>query len=262
MLTIKENTLERIATWKKDSIYILTDFDKTITSGNSITSWGVLEESTHMPQEYKLEKDILAKYYGPIENDETINFNAKKEAMNEWWTKHLNLFIKYQVSEEIIKKESINHHTMTLRKGAKEFLEKLNKDNIPVIIISAGIGNFIESFLKAHNCYYDNIHIISNFITFENGIATGIKSNLIHSQNKNEISMSQEIKNYISTRSNTIILGDNTGDAYMSPDKNALRIGFLEEKLSENKKHYEEKFDIVCINSDFNEILENISILN
>ena len=51
---------------------------------------------------------------------------------------------------------------MKYRNGAKEFLKKMNEFNVPVIIISAGIGNVIEEFLKLENDYYENIKIISN----------------------------------------------------------------------------------------------------
>lgn len=262
MISIKENTLERISHWTNDSIYILADFDHTITSKDSITSWGILENSNIMPDEYKIERIKLLEQYRPIEIDETISFNERKTAMNDWWSKHLELFVKYHLSEETIIKEASKPNIMTLRAGAKEFLEKLNLLNIPLIIISAGIGDFLEAFLKSINCYYDNIHIISNYLDFKNGIATGVKSALIHSQNKNEISLSPEIKQYISNRSNIILLGDNTGDAYMTSDPNALKIGFLEEKITENRPYYEETFDIVCTNTSYDELLEILPILN
>ena len=261
MITIKENTLERISTWTKDSIYVLTDFDHTLTSGDSTTSWGILEDSTYLPAEYNQERQKLSNHYGPIEFDETIPEESKKISMNEWWTKHLNLFIKYRLSEEAVLNETSSLKTMILRPGTKELLKKLADDKIPVIIVSAGIGNYIESCLKSNNCYYDNIHIISNFLKFENSYATGIKSNLIHSLNKNEVSLSNEIKEYIQNRKNIILFGDHTGDTNMTQDKNALKIGFLEKNVTQNKPYYEEKFDLVCIESDFNEIINTITIL-
>ena len=262
MITIKEHTLEKISTWTKDSIYILADFDHTITSKESTTSWGILENISIMPDEYKTERIKLLKQYGPIEIDETISSDKRKTAMNNWWSKHLELFVKYHLSEETIIKEASKPNIMTLRHGAKSFLEKLHQQNIPLIIISAGIGDLIEAFLKSNNCYYDNIHIISNYLDFKDGIAVGVKSTLIHSQNKNEISISPEIKKYISNRSHIILLGDNTGDVNMTSDPTALKIGFLEEKITENRPYYEEAFDIVCTNTGYDELLEILPILN
>ena len=261
MIIIKNNTLERISSWTKDSIYVLADFDFTLTSKNSTSTWGILEKSTFLHNKYKEERNQLFKQYRPIEYDESIPNDEKRKHMHDWWEKALNLFIKYKVTKKIIEKESSNPNVMSFRQGAKEFLEKLHQNNIPIIIISAGVGNFIEAFLQKNNCYYDNIHIISNFLDFKDGLATGIKSHLIHSHNKNEVSLSSEVKEYISNRKNIILLGDNIGDTYMTSDKDALKIGFLEENIDTNQKYYEQVFDLVCINSDFDEVLKTISIL-
>ena len=71
--------------------------------------------------------------------------------MTEWWKKHIGLFIKYKLSEEVINDAAVNLRVMSFSKGAKELLKNLKDRNIPVIIISAGIGNFIEQFLIKNN---------------------------------------------------------------------------------------------------------------
>ena len=53
---------------------------------------------------------------------------------------------------------------IVLRDGFKDFLYGLYMQNIPVVILSAGIGNVILETLKLYNCLYDNIYIVSNFI--------------------------------------------------------------------------------------------------
>lgn len=55
---------------------------------------------------------------------------------------------------------------------------------VPVIILSAGIGNAIETFLNNEKCYYDNIYIISNFIEFKEDKMQKFTASLIHSMNK------------------------------------------------------------------------------
>lgn len=39
--------------------YILTDFDRTLTLGSSMTSWSVLSKSTDVPKEYTEERNAL-----------------------------------------------------------------------------------------------------------------------------------------------------------------------------------------------------------
>jgi 2-hydroxy-3-keto-5-methylthiopentenyl-1-phosphate phosphatase len=51
---------------------------------------------------------------------------------------------------------------LIFRKGAKEFLQFMQKNDIPVVIISAGIGDTIKFFLKnnKYNKYFELFFII------------------------------------------------------------------------------------------------------
>ena len=141
----------------------------------------------------------------------------------------------------------------------------MHQKNIPVIIISAGIGNFIKQFLIKNNCDYNNIFIVSNFIKFENGIAVGVKDNITHSLNKNAVYLPNEVKEVINARKNIILFGDTSSDVLMAKEEDrleALKVGFLEEKVEENKKYFIEKFDLVCTNNTgFDDLKEYISLL-
>lgn len=95
----------------------------------------------------------------------------------------MDLLYQYQVTNTKLE-EALAKEKLVFRKGAKEFLQKMQAKNIPVIILSAGIGNAIESFLKKENCYGENLYIISNFITFQNNKMQKFKAEIIHSMNK------------------------------------------------------------------------------
>ena len=185
--------------------------------------------------------------------------------MKEWWTKHINLFVKYQISEEIINTSSRDLRVMSFRSGAKEFLINMKDRKIPVIIISAGIGNFIKQFLIDNGVFYDNIFIVSNFIKFENGYAVGVEDNITHSLNKNEVSMPENVKARLSGRNNIILLGDGLSDIRMASEEKrqeALKIGFLEENITENMDIFRENFDVVATdNTSFNELREHLIVL-
>lgn len=265
MITIKEGTMKKIKDWSEENIYILADFDRTLTVGSSESSWGILSKSHLVPKKYKEERQELYNYYRSIELDEDLDYETKNKLMCEWWMKHINLFVKYQLTEEVVDKAIIDPKIMTFRDGAKDFLMHMHKKKVPVIIISAGIGNFIEQFLIKNNCYFDNVYVISNFIKFESGIAVGISDDIIHSLNKNEVSFPKRIKDQITKRSNVILLGDMIGDIRMvieNKRSNALKIGFLEDMVEENKETYENNFDIVCTdNTSFTELLKLISFI-
>lgn len=265
MITIKDKKLERISGWTDASIYVLTDFDQTMTTEDSESSWSILAKSDMILDGYVEESRELFKYYAPYEIDESLDFVTKNKLMEEWWNKHIALFVKYKLTEEVIDDAVDNEDLMLFREGAKEFLQSMKGRNIPVIILSAGIGNFIEKFLLKNDCYYDNVFIISNFIKFENGVAVGISGNVIHSLNKGNVSLPDEVKIFIKNRPNIILFGDLVADIKMVKEddrENALKIGFLEDKVEENRLYFEKSFDVVCTdNTGYDELLARIGVL-
>lgn len=241
---------------------VVSDFDRTITSGISTNSWCVLDENESVCEEYKQEMEALQDHYHVIEIDPDVPDDIKHKEMQDWWNKHLDLFIKYKFTEDLFHKTSSDKSVMELRKGFKEFLSFLKERNIPLVIISAGLTNVIKAFLIEHEIDLDNIYIISNEIYFENGVAKGIAHEIIHSMNKSEVSLPKELQEELKTRRNVLLFGDNLKDIHMVDKENhdkILNIGFVNET---NKKYTEDFFEIYDIildeDEDFNTVLENI----
>lgn len=234
----------------RDKLYVVADFDKTITKSDSQASWGILSKTNYLPKQYTIDRQNLYNTYRPIEIDNSIDEKIKYTKMQEWYKKHVDMLVSYKLPEEVVEKAINNEDIMKFRDGAKEFLDFLNKNNIPLIIISAGIGNFIKLFLKKYNCYYSNINIVANTIKFENGIATGIEGNIIiHSLNKNEIAITQNIKNTIQKKEQILLLGDQIEDLKMISEEKrdkTIRVGFLNQTSQEAVEEYKKYFDIVC----------------
>lgn len=250
-MLIKEEIKKYLPIKDLTKIYVVTDFDRTLTQGNSKTSWSILANSNLVPKNYISDRQRYYDKYRPIEIDETLPFSYRNEMMTEWWKKHIELFIKYHITEEVFTTAARDLRVMEFRKGAKEFLTFLHENNIPIIIISAGIGNFIETFLRENNCYYDNIYVSSNKIIFEDGIAIGVEKNIIHSLNKNEVSLPQEIKKQIINKSEVILLGDQTSDLNMvdaSIHERVTTIGFVTNEISAST--LQKSYDIVCEEQD------------
>lgn len=264
MINCKNETLETINNWENDSIHILADFDRTLTVGESESSWGILSTGNFVSPEYIEERQRLYNYYRPIEIDEEMDFETKNNLMIEWWTKHISLFIDYELTEDVIKDAVKDIKVLKFRDGAIELLKNLRDKKIPLIIISAGIGNIIVEFLKNNNCYFDNIYIVSNFIKFEDGVAVGLEENIIHSLNKNEALLPDKIKKVIEDRHNIILLGDQIADTKMAPDDErytTIKIGFCEENEDKNYKHFENAYDIVCTDkTNFKDLSDKINL--
>lgn len=247
----------------KDNFYVVADFDKTITEGPSVSTWGVMAHAKNVALDYSERRTALYNHYRPIEIDSTISDEEKSKEMSDWWNAHIALFYEYELKEESLNEAALTGE-LKYREGAKEFLKKMNELNIPVIIISAGIGNVIELFLKENNDYYPNIKIISNFIIFENGKIKCLSNEPIHALNKNIVKLDEKSKKEISKREYILLAGDGLADLKMIPEEDfsrAITVGFLDEKIEENLEYYNQEFDIVITdNGSFDELKEILNI--
>lgn len=254
------NNKEKIEKFNKDNFYVVADFDKTLTEGSSNSTWGVMANAGELGEEYTRKRTELYKHYRPIEIDVTLSDEEKSKFMEEWWKAHINLFYEYGLREENIKK-SLLKGGLKYRAGAKNFLKKMNKLEIPVIIISAGIGNVIEEFFNIENDIYENVSIVSNFINFKNGIIEGLKSETIHALNKNIVKLDEISKGKIVNKESILLLGDGLADLKMIPKADinkAITFGFLDEKVEENLKSFNDNFDIVLSNGGTFDEINNI----
>ncbi len=182
--------------------------------------------------------------------------------MIEWYQKCMETYYKFKLTKDKVEK-SIKTSNIELRKSVIEFLNFTKEEKIPIIILSAGIGNTIEEMLKQNSCYFENIHIISNFIKFDNkGYMLKYEGDLIHSLNKNIDEINQkEIIDVIKSKEYRVVIGDLIEDIKMAgdyPEEKLIKIGFLNQNVKENLKKYKEKFDIVLTkeSQDFKKIKE------
>lgn len=245
-----------------NNLCIVMDFDNTITSEDSISSYGVFQEKKLMGEEYCKECIKLNSKYMKIEKNYKINKEIKKILMEEWVEKSINLLIKYHISQDIIDKV-IFTEKIKLRTGLKEFFLLMKKYKIPVIIISAGIGNIIETFLKKEDILFENITIIGNFFDFSRGGAY-IKNKMIYTSNKNEIRLQKKIEHTITMKEQIMLIGDTIEDVNIIDNKlymgkKIIKIGFLNDRSEDNLIKYNQKFDIVFTNGGtFNDIIDNL----
>ncbi|MDP4267643.1 MAG: haloacid dehalogenase-like hydrolase [Bacteroidota bacterium] len=241
-----------IKDWTKENIHIVTDFDRTLTSGDSGTSWSLISHAGILPEGYNIRRQEYYEYYRPIEINAAMPIEQKKEEMTLWWVKHLELLAEYKLKENVFDNITKGQSSIQFRDGAQELLYFCRKESIPIIIMSAGLGNVVESFLKNNNCLYENIHIISNFLVFKDGIVSGVPEHIIHSVNKNECELPAWLKTEIDKRPYPILMGDGIDDINMISDeqrKKALTIGFLDEGRESNFEIFQNIYDMVCINN-------------
>ncbi|VVC26122.1 Hypothetical protein CINCED_3A017819 [Cinara cedri] len=179
-----------------DKLQVISDFDRTISRSEYnnqpvLSSFGVFEMSDSLSNDYKKKALELLHKYRPIEDDTQMTVAEKLPYIEQWWTSSSNLLKGLNFKYEDITK-SIEKADVKLREGIEKVFEKLYKQNVPLIILSAGIGDVVELILKHNNLVTDNVSVVSNFLKLsknDNGMSTiqGFKNEkLIHVFNKNE----------------------------------------------------------------------------
>ena len=134
-------------------------------------------------------------------------------------------------------------------------MKNMANKEIPVIILSAGIGNVIEKVLRDNNCFFKNTVIISNFIKFDqNGNMEEFEDNIIHTLNKTmKNHLPEEIQKKVDNLEFALLLGDMVEDKKMLDESkldNAILVGFLNDKIEENLEIYKKNFDVVLTCED------------
>ena len=250
-------------------LHVLSDFDRTLTrafaDGKSVPSLiSILREENYLTPDYPQKaKELYAKYH-PIEINPNISLEEKKKAMREWWTAHFDLLIKSGLNKRDLRKV-VESERIKLREGCREFLDFLQKHNIPLVIMSSsGLGKeAIAMYLEKKRRLYKNIYIISNSYEWDGaGNAIAVKQPIIHGMNKDmTIIRSFPVFEIIKERKNVLLMGDNLADVEIVKGfnyDNLLKIGFLNEKVKENLEQYENKYDFLILNDSSMKPINNL----
>lgn len=238
-------------------IHILSDFDRTLTrcfdeSGKKVISiMHHFREKKYISEDYARKAQELFDKYHPIEIDNKISLEEKKKAMLRWWGEHFKLLIDSGLNKKILDDFAKNTN-IYFREGVLDFLDLLNEKNIPLVIISSsGFGTLIPEFFRKENKLYSNIFSISNVFEFnEKGEVVKIKEPIIHSLNKKEASLPENVLEKVLNRKNVILLGDGLEDVQMISGfeyDNLIKIGFLNEGVEENLEGFKKAYDVVII---------------
>ena len=262
LISNPEKLQEKIQKFKEggiEKIHVLADFDKTLTRAfmgkkgfPSVIS--LLRDGTYLTPDYAEKAHALFNEYHPDEINLSLSLDQRKQRMKEWWEKHFQLLINSGLEKKDLE-DIVGSGNIQFRDGAEELLKALREKNIPLVIISSnGVGNTTSMILEKEGMMSGNVHIITNIFEWDkDGKAICVKEPHIHVLNKNEV----VVKDYpvykeIENRKNVLLLGDSVDDNAMVEGfeyDEIIRIGFLNEKMEENKEKYLESFDVV-ITSD------------
>ena len=242
---------------RAEDLYVISDFDGTITGAESYGSLDVITYSQLLGDKYSEKHQYLVTEYAE-KAKKSLDLTIKKELWFKHLSKYINLLKDYNLTKELLE-NIIKNSNIKFRKGFDKFIKYLYSKKIPLIIISSGLGNSIELFLKMNDMYYDNIYIVSNFVDFgQDGKIACIPKDIVTPVTKNEIFIDRNLNSIINKRKNKLVFGDIPDDICMSKinkHHTTLSIAF------DNHKYINslfDQFDVVTDNSNIFDLLEKL----
>ncbi|VDN09790.1 unnamed protein product [Dibothriocephalus latus] len=248
----KDNLQVRAFVYVHVASQVISDFDWTMSKflykgEPNPTCHGIFEQAPDMTLEIQNQLHILQKTYEPIEWDPTIPVSTKIPIMVEWWDSAQKAIVTSNMHKDTLR-ATVNQCHLALRDYVGDFMVQLHRENIPLLIFSAGIGNVIELLLERFLLRFDNIQ----------GLLIGFQEPIIHTYNKTIASFytSDYINNVLSKRSSIILLGDSSADPSMvdgipregvDSDLSILKIGYLNNNVETLLDTYMDIYDIVLI---------------
>ena len=116
---------------------VITDFDATLTTGKSIQCHDLVGFSPLMSQAFRDE-------FAPLLDWQS---NAAIDGV-EWWDTAHALMVKHGQPQRQTLPRMVREAKMEWRAGALDLLERLAALEVPVLIVSAGLTDVIEEFLR------------------------------------------------------------------------------------------------------------------
>ena len=94
MIEINKQANSKLDDISLDDFYVIADFDKTITTKKSNTTFSLFSKSGFYPKEYLKERNLNYNYYRPIELDITLSDKEKYKVVKEWQEASYKLMLK------------------------------------------------------------------------------------------------------------------------------------------------------------------------
>ena len=267
-----EQKLHRTIKGGVSNLRCVADFDFTLTKFSLNGKRGcschkIIEDCGLLDKSYHQKAQELQHIYYPLEILPGLSKETRTKYMVDWVTHAHRLLIRSGLSKETIEKaveNGVEEGRIRLRKGVLETMDFFNRNEIPMVIFSAGIADVlewvihVESGASSMDVSKENLCVVSNKCVFdENNVLIDFEEPIFHVFNKNGSSILQKNKSYFDKwkffeKKNMILIGDSLGDLSMSKgllnvqNDCIIAIGFLNDRtdrLDEYLRHY----DVVII---------------
>eukprot|EP00933_Yihiella_yeosuensis_P080572 TRINITY_DN94025_c0_g1_i1.p1 TRINITY_DN94025_c0_g1~~TRINITY_DN94025_c0_g1_i1.p1 ORF type:complete len:241 (+),score=36.38 TRINITY_DN94025_c0_g1_i1:91-723(+) len=181
-----------------------------------------------------------------------MSITDKIPIMNEWYSQVHAHMLEEAVTRDNIAGSVSSCETIRIRHGMDDLIRHCQEANpvIPVLIMSAGLGEVIEEFLRQKLPFpiAPTTHVVSNRMVFDDsGSLKNFSEPLLHMFNKTAAFLPDSSKSLAEGKRHCLLMGDGLGDLTMAQglDVETLKVGFLNEKVRERFDDFIEGFDIV-----------------
>ncbi|XP_023864146.1 7-methylguanosine phosphate-specific 5'-nucleotidase isoform X2 [Salvelinus sp. IW2-2015] len=166
-----EETIQAMQRAGPDALQVISDFDMTLSrfahNGKRCpTTHNILDNDLLINDACKkMIRELLNTYY-PIEIDATRTVEEKLPHMVEWWTSVHELLIQQKIRRDLLA-QAVKQSSAMLREGYKVFFDRLQEQQVPLLIFSAGLGDILEEVIRQNHVFHPNVHVISNYMDFD-----------------------------------------------------------------------------------------------
>ncbi len=163
-MTYLEELIKILDSAGDKEVIVICDFDGTLTSAKSDVTMNAMAKYFGYDSDFAKERTALygqyGKYLAPSDDAE------RYKALNKWWSAQMQLFKKYNIAPEAYS-DAAAKLDFELHDGTYELLSYCEKQDIPVFVVSCGLGNMIIPILAMSGLLSMNMRVIANFIRYD-----------------------------------------------------------------------------------------------
>jgi HAD superfamily hydrolase (TIGR01544 family) len=235
---ILQNKLAGFVTSGAAVMHAVFDFDRTLTvkkpgTQDEVTAWHILRE--HLAEDGQLQYRKLFEKYRALE----ISGELTQQDAVDWWSASLNLFVDHKIDLTAVEETFLDR--ASIRPGVTELFQFLADNNIPAIILSAGIRDVIDIWCRKYGVRPSLVISTSLEVDSDNHISGWQKESLVHVLNKSEATH-PELLTIRQNRPKVLVVGDSLDDASMAVgDHDVIRVRIVDPRDDELPTGQEER---------------------
>ena len=145
-------------------IVAVCDFDGTLTTADSDVTMNAMAKVMGYDSAFSRARDELYREYRPA-----LDRAAEEERPaleRKWWNAQMALFLQHQIPPDSYT-GALKDLDFRLRPEAVELLRYCEEHDVPVFIVSAGLGNLIIPILAWSGCLSPNLRVLANFVRYD-----------------------------------------------------------------------------------------------